>query len=75
VRQVERLATRGTRSKAAAIPPVLDPNTRWALDELQRKFGAKVHIRPVAPGHPGQLSFEYYDATDLVRLYSQFMRE
>ncbi|HEY6442099.1 MAG TPA: ParB/RepB/Spo0J family partition protein [Candidatus Acidoferrales bacterium] len=75
VRQVERLATRGTRSKAAAIPPTLDPNTRFALEELQRKFGAKVQIRPVAKGRPGQLSFEYYDATDLARLYSQLMRE
>lgn len=75
VRQVERLATRGTRSKAAATPPAVDPNTRFALDELQRKFGAKVHIRPVASGRPGQLSFEYYDATDLARLYSQLMRE
>jgi hypothetical protein len=75
VRQVERLATRGARSKAAAIPPVVDPNTRFALEELQRKFGAKVHVRPVAPGRPGQLSFEYYDDADLSRLYSQLMRE
>ena len=75
VRQVERLATRGTRPKAAATPPILDPNTRFALDELQRKFGAKVHIRPVVPGRPGQLSFEYYDEADLARLYSQLMRE
>ena len=73
VRQVERLAARTTRSKAAAIPAVLDPNTRFALDELQRKFGAKAHIRPVAPGRPGQLSFEYYDAADLARLYSQLI--
>src|SRR5579862_2596852 len=41
VRQVERLATRGTRSKAAATPPAVDPNTRFALEELQRKLAAK----------------------------------
>jgi ParB family chromosome partitioning protein len=75
VRQVERLATRGTRSKAVASAPSLDPNTRFALDELQRKFGTKAHIRPVAPGRPGQLSFEYYDVADLTRLYTQLMRE
>jgi ParB family transcriptional regulator, chromosome partitioning protein len=75
VRQVERLATRGTRSKSAVGPPALDPNTRHALDELQRKFGAKAHIRPLAPGRPGQLAFDYYDAADLNRLYSQLMRE
>ena len=75
VRQVERLAARGTRPKAAPSPSAIDPNTRFALDELQRKFGAKAHIRPVSPGRPGQLSFEYYDAADLARLYSQLMRE
>ena len=75
VRQVERLATRGTHSKPPVGPPTIDPNTRYALDELQRKFGAKVHIRPLTPGRPGQLSFEYYDAADLNRLYSQLMRE
>jgi ParB family transcriptional regulator, chromosome partitioning protein len=75
VRQVERLAARGTKSKGPSEPAVVDPNTKWAIEELQRKFGAKVQIRPFSPGKPGHLAFEYYDASDLTRLYDQLMRE
>jgi ParB family transcriptional regulator, chromosome partitioning protein len=76
VRQVERFAARAARGKPAEPPPpTLDPNTKWALEELGRKFGTKIAIHPVRPGRPGQLVFEYYDANDLTRLYDQLMRE
>lgn len=75
VRQVERLAARALNPKADPAAPIIDPNTKWALEELQRKFGTKVHIHPLRPGRPGQLAFEYYDAADLTRLYDQLMRE
>ena len=75
VRQVERLATRSTRMKHdPAVAPV-DPNTKWAIEELQRKFGTKIVLHPLRPGRPGQLAFEYYDASDLTRLYDHLMRE
>ncbi len=75
VRQVERLATRAAKTKSAPAPAALDPNTRAALEELQRRFGTRVHLRPLRPGRPGQLAFEYYDAGDLARLYDRLMRE
>jgi ParB family transcriptional regulator, chromosome partitioning protein len=76
VRQVERLASRsGKPPKAEATLPVVDPNTRAALEELQRKFGTRVLLHPMRPGRPGQLAFEYYDAGDLARLYDRLMRE
>jgi ParB family transcriptional regulator, chromosome partitioning protein len=75
VRQVERFAARATREKPPAPPAAVDPNTKWALEELGRKFGTKIAIHPVRPGRPGQLVFEYYDANDLTRLYDQLMRE
>jgi ParB family chromosome partitioning protein len=75
VRQVERLAARGSKSKAPSEAAAVDPNTKWAVEELQRKFGAKVHIHPLRPGKPGHLAFEYYDPSDLTRLYDQLMRE
>ena len=74
VREVERLATRGSKTRAVSEPAQLDPNTKWALEELQRKFGAKIHLQALRPGKPGQLSFEYYDAADLTRLYEHLMR-
>src|SRR5271170_6795888 len=75
VRQVERLAARGSRTSAPAGLAAIDPNTKWALEELQRKFGAKVLIRPSRLGKPGHLTFEYHDTDDLTRLYDQLMRE
>ena len=75
VRQVERFATRSSKAKADSPNASVDPNTKWALEELQRKFGTKIVLHPLRPGRPGQLAFEYYDASDLTRLYDQLMRE
>jgi ParB family transcriptional regulator, chromosome partitioning protein len=77
VRQLERHVARRGRPKpplaTAAWAP--DPNTKWAIEELQRKFGAKVVLHPLRPGHAGELAFEYYDEADLTRLYEQLMRQ
>jgi ParB family chromosome partitioning protein len=75
VRQVERLATRSSKAKADSPAASVDPNTKWAIEELQRKFGTKIVLHPLRPGRPGQLAFEYYDASDLTRLYDHLMRE
>ncbi|MGD0545546.1 MAG: ParB/RepB/Spo0J family partition protein [Candidatus Acidiferrales bacterium] len=73
VRQVERLATRGLRARAIPSINQPDPNTKAALEELQREYGTRVLIQPRRPGKPGQLIFEYYDDSDLTRLYDQLM--
>jgi ParB family transcriptional regulator, chromosome partitioning protein len=75
VRQVERIATRSSKSKVDPPTVSVDPNAKWAIEELQRKFGTKIVLHPVRPGRPGQLAFEYYDPSDLTRLYDQLMRE
>ena len=75
VRQVERLATRGAKTKHDPAAASVDPNSKWAIEELQRKFGTKIVLHPLRPGRPGQLAFEYYDASDLTRLYDHLMRE
>jgi len=75
VRQVERFANRSSKIKAEPPDTSVDPNTKWAVEELQRKFGTKIVLHPVRPGRPGQLAFEYYDPGDLTRLYDQLMRE
>jgi ParB family chromosome partitioning protein len=73
VRQVERLAARGSRQRPEHAPISVDPNTKAALDELQKRYGTRVEIRPLRPGRPGQLAFEYYDIGDLTRLYDALM--
>jgi ParB family transcriptional regulator, chromosome partitioning protein len=75
VRQVERLAARAVRPKTEAPAPAVDPNVKAAVDELQQRFGTRVILHPLRPGHAGQLAFEYYDAADLARLYDLLMRE
>jgi ParB family chromosome partitioning protein len=75
VRQVERLAARGARSKAPSTITLIDPNTKAAIEQIQQRFGTKVFIMPWRPGRPGQLIFEYYESSDLTRLYEQLMRE
>jgi len=77
VRQLERYVARHARPKPAPATATAapDPNTRWALEELQRRFGTKVLLHENRPGHPGQLIFEWYDANDLTRLYEQLMRQ
>jgi ParB family chromosome partitioning protein len=71
VRQVERLAGRLSKPKAERAPAQLDANLRAAIEELQRTYGTRVTVHPALTGHPGRLIFEYYNDSDLARLYDQ----
>jgi ParB family chromosome partitioning protein len=73
VRQIERLAARRSRASALPTPPVVDPNTRAALEELQRHLGTKVHLRAGTKQRPGQLIIEYYDDAQLQGIYDRLM--
>lgn len=75
VRQVERIAARSQRPKTASVPMQHDPNTRAAIEELQRTYGTRVIVRPIGHSHPGQVIFEYYNSSDLTRIYEQLVRE
>ena len=46
-----------------------DPNVRAAEDKLRRRFGTKVRILPAHGGSAGKIEFEFYNESDLVRLY------
>ncbi len=76
VRQIERLASRRSHQSPPISPPqpVLDPNTRAALEDLQRHLGTRVHLRPPTKTHPGQLVIEYYDEAQLTGLYDRLVR-
>lgn len=73
VRQVERLAARAPKAKSSRTPFQLDANTKAAIEELQRIYGTRVLVHPGIAGHPGRLIFEYYDDSDLARLYDQMV--
>jgi ParB family chromosome partitioning protein len=74
VRQIERLASRRSRSSQAAIEVHVDANIRSALDELQRHLGTKVILRQKTKMRPGQLVLEYYDDGQLMGLYDRLMK-
>jgi ParB family transcriptional regulator, chromosome partitioning protein len=74
VRQVERSSTRTPRHPAVPSADNSDPNAKAALEELQGRFGTRVLLQKRASGG-GHLIFEYYNDSDLARLYDQFMRE
>lgn len=74
VRQVERFANRGSRPKPSAAVLQADPNAKAALEELQRAYGTRVLVQAQRAGKPGQLIFEYYNDSDLARLYDLLMK-
>jgi ParB family chromosome partitioning protein len=74
VRQIERLASRRSRSSQSASEPHVDANIRAALDELQRHLGTKILLREKTKMRPGQLVLEYYDDAQLMGLYDRLMK-
>jgi ParB family chromosome partitioning protein len=76
VRQIERLASRRSRSvgSSAAMEAHADANIRSALDELQRHLGTKVLLRQKTKIRPGQLVLEYYDDAQLMGIYDRLMK-
>ncbi len=74
VRQIERLASRRARNRGPITREESDPNTRSAIDELQRSLGTKIMLRPHTKTHPGQLIIEFYDDPHLMRIYDQLMK-
>jgi len=74
VRQIERLAARRARNRGPVTREESDPNTRSAIDELQRNLGTKIMLRPHTKTHPGQLIIEFYDDPHLMRIYDQLMK-
>ena len=75
VRAVERLAARKQkRSHAAEAAPLADPNTRAALEDLQRELGTRVTLRPPVGKRPGQLVIEYHEDRQLFALYERLRK-
>ena len=74
VRQIERLASRRSRSGHPPAEVHVDANIRSALDELQRHLGTKVLLHQKTKMRPGQLVLEYYDDTQLMGLYDRLMK-
>jgi ParB family transcriptional regulator, chromosome partitioning protein len=73
VRQIEEftrppgaVSERKSRSKQEELP--LDPNVKFAIDEMERTLGTRVRIVSKGP-KKGQIEIEYYSTDDLNRIY------
>jgi ParB family chromosome partitioning protein len=74
VRQIERLASRRSRSNQGVAEIHEDANIRSALEELQRHLGTRVLLRQKTKMRPGQLVVEYYDDAQLMGIYDRLMK-
>jgi ParB family chromosome partitioning protein len=61
-----------TKKTVRSSPTQSDPNIRAAETKLRRFLGTQVRI---IPGTPGRMEIEYYDLTDLHRLFTLITRE
>jgi len=74
VRALERLAARKQRRSEASQVPHADPNTRAALEDLERELGTRVTLRPPQGRRAGQLIIEYHEDRQLYALYERLRR-
>ena len=76
VRAVERLATRSSKRPSVELeePASVDPNTRAALEDLQRELGTRVTLQPPKGKRPGLLLIEYHEDRQLYALYERLRR-
>ena len=75
VRALERLASKAPRRGAPKTEPeIIDPNTRAALEDLERELGTRVTLRAPQGRRPGQLVIEYHEDRQLYALYERLRR-
>jgi ParB family chromosome partitioning protein len=74
VRALERLASRSQKRAPAKEEEMVDPNTRAALEDLQRELGTRVTLHPPHGRKPGQLNIEYHEDRQLYALYERLRR-
>jgi len=74
VRQVERLIQKMTSEREPKPVEDVDPNVKFAIQELERVLGTRVRITG-RPDRRGRIEIEFYSGDDLHRLYSTILGE
>ena len=72
VRQVERLVKRMNEPREPSEEPLLDPNIRAAVGELENALGTRVRIVEKSEQR-GKIEIEYYSQEELQRLYEAIL--
>jgi ParB family chromosome partitioning protein len=81
VRQVERATQGGDRGESSGRErtqreeaPLLDPNIKAAIDQMERSLGTRVKIFDKGNGK-GKIEIEYYSPDELDRIYTLLTKE
>jgi len=74
VRQLERMASRRSRTPVPSVAPPIDANTRAAIEQLQQALGTRVTLREPSRTQPGELVIEYYDSAQLAGIYDRLTK-
>jgi ParB family transcriptional regulator, chromosome partitioning protein len=75
VRALEHLAARSQRrAPATESEPAMDPNTKAALEDLERELGTRVTLRQPHGKQAGQIIIEYHDDRQLHALYDRLTK-
>ena len=74
VRALERLAARAQRRSPVKESERLDPNTRAAIQDLERELGTRVILRPPQGRRAGQLVIEYHEDRQLYAYYERLRK-
>ena len=72
VRQVERLVKKISEPREPSEKPLLDPNIKAAVRELEGVLGTRVRIVEKTDQH-GRIEIEYYSQEDLQRVYEMIL--
>jgi ParB family chromosome partitioning protein len=80
VRSTEQLVRSAVQSPAQRVAVEsaarqVDANTRAAETKLRRQFGTRVRILPARSGSPGKIELEFYNDTDLSRLFDLLIKD
>lgn len=75
VRQIERAIKRIVEGEATETVTTIkqDPNFKAAEDKLRRKLSSKVHIVVSQKSNGGKIEIEFFDDSDLNRIYEIIM--
>jgi ParB family chromosome partitioning protein len=73
-RETEKLVRQLTLGKKRRRPlPVVDPDLRAVIEELQRSLGTRVRLMPKARSTRGKIEIEYYSVLDLERIIQRIV--
>jgi ParB family transcriptional regulator, chromosome partitioning protein len=73
-RRIRALSQAGERPASKPPTAQADPNIRAAEVKLRRRLGTQVRIVSAGTGSPGRIEIEYYNVTDLDRIFNVILR-